>query len=248
MIKASIPIALCLLLLISCGKEGELTFMPLVVDKKECEECPKISIAIPKAVGQTKLAKTINTALEEEIISLLIFDDEITIKNLDDALISFKNGYLELKERYADETAVWEAKIEGTIRYEDATILTIELDSYLFTGGAHGDTSERFLNFDKTKGTELENWELFKSKADFLKFAETKFREQEAIPSDKSINHTGLMFEEDSFYLPENIGFTDKGIELLYNRYEVASYADGPIILTLPYVEVKPYLVAKLKS
>ena len=42
------------------------------------------------------------------------------------------------------------------------------------------------------------------------------------------------MFEEDRFSLPENLGFTPGGLELLYNPYEVASYADGPISLVLP--------------
>jgi hypothetical protein len=56
------------------------------------------------------------------------------------------------------------------------------------------------------------------------------------------------MFEKDSFYLPENIGFTKEGVKLLYNQYEVASYADGTIELTLPYNEVKKYLSTKIKS
>ena len=55
------------------------------------------------------------------------------------------------------------------------------------------------------------------------------------------------MFEEDAFYLPENIGFTPKGIQLLYNQYEVSSFAEGPIEVTIPYNEVKKYLTIKVK-
>ena len=108
--------------------------------------------------------------------------------------------------------------------------------------------TEGFLNFDKKKGTELENWELFKSTEKFEAFAEAKFREQEAIPKGESINHTGLMFEKDSFYLPENIGFTKDGLKLLYNPYEVASYDDGTIELVLSHSEIKKYLAKKPKS
>ena len=53
------------------------------------------------------------------------------------------------------------------------------------------------------------------------------------------------MFENDEFYLPENIGFTQEGLQLFYEQYEVASYADGPIILTLKYKEIEPYLKFK---
>jgi len=146
-----------------------------------------------------------------------------------------------------DEPNGWEAKIKGSISYEDAKFITIILDSYLFTGGAHGYTSKRFLNFDKKKGTEMENSELFKNTEDFLVFAEEMFRKKENIPKNKSINYTGFMFEQDSFYLPENIGFTKDGLKLLYNPYEVASYTDGPIELVLPHTEIKKFLAKKPK-
>ena len=73
------------------------------------------------------------------------------------------------------------------------------------------------------------------------------FRQKEGIPKDKSINHTGFMFEQDSFYLPENMGFTKEGLKLLYNPYEVASYADGPIEFTLTHAEIKKYLAIQPK-
>lgn len=246
--KFHITYLLAFLILTGCKKETNLTFEPNILTHKDCSDCPSVSISIPRAMEKSKLAKAINTALNEEIISLLRFDDEMEVTTLDEAITSFKKGYLDLKKRYTDEPAGWEATIEGKVVYEDASLLTIELNSYLFTGGAHGYSTQRFLNFDRVKGAELENWQLFTNKADFQRYAEQKFREQEAIPNDKSINHTGLMFEKDSFYLPENIGYTDAGVKLLYNPYEVASFADGPIILTLPYKEVDAFLVAKVKS
>lgn len=225
-----------------------MSFEPLILVDKDCADCPKITIAIPKAVKSTKTASTVNTALREEIISQLLFDDEIEVSDLDDALTSFKNGYTELKELYAEETTPWEAKIEGKVVYEDEALLTVQLNSYVFTGGAHGYTAQRFLNFDKKRGVELENCQLFQNRKAFQQFVEAKFREQEAIPAEASINQTGLMFESDRFYLPENIGFTKEGVQLLYNPYEVASYADGPIVLTLPFKDVKPFLANETKS
>jgi len=245
--KSPIFYLLGLLLLIGCSSDNNLTFETISITEKDCPDCPDVSVEIPKALQTTKLSATINAALEEELISLLVFDDEVEPSSLNEAILSFKNGYQELKKLYPDETAGWKAKIDGTVTYEDKNKLTIELKSYLFTGGAHGYSSNRFLNFDKRKGKELENWELFKDLEHFKKFAETKFRIQERIPQDDTINSTGFMFERDGFYLPENIGFTEKGLMLLYNQYEVASYAEGAIMLTLPYGEVKNYLSGKVK-
>jgi hypothetical protein len=179
------------------------------------------------------------------VISLLIYDDEIEATNIEEAIQSFKNGYLELKKMYPDEPVGWEADIEGKVTYEDKNILTIQVSSYLFTGGAHGFSATRFLNFDKAKALELETLELFNDPLEFQSFAEGKFRDQEKIPANGSINATGFMFEDDEFYLPENIGFTQEGLQLFYEQYEVASYADGPIILTLKFKELEPYIKFK---
>lgn len=239
---------LCFVLLIGCNDEHKLTFEPLIVSDNDCTECPNIAIEIPKALEPSKLTESINNALEEELISLLVFDDEFEATSVTEAIQSFKNGYGELKKLYPDETAGWEAKISGVVSFEDKNMITIALNSYLFTGGAHGYTTRSFLNFNKRKGKEIENWELFNDQDHFKKFAESKFRIQENIPQDNPINSTGFMFEQDEFYLPENIGFTEKGLVLLYNQYEVASYADGAIELVLPYAEVKNYLAKKVKS
>lgn len=245
--KTYVTYIILFLVLIGCQKEKKLTFEPLDLDETRCSECPEVAIHIPNALENSKAATTINTALKEEIIEILNYDEEVQASSIKDAVKSFSDGYWELKKLYPEEATAWEAKIEGKITYEDPILLTIELNSYLFTGGAHGYSSRRFLNFDKIKGKELENWQLFQDRADFQAFAERKFRNQEDIPLEEPINSTGFMFEKDSFYLPENIGFTKEGIKLLYNPYEVASYADGPIVLTLPFKEVEPFLV-KTKS
>lgn len=246
--KPILAYSLVLLFLFGCQNETKLAFEPFAFENESCDNCPAVSIAIPKALGQAKIAKTINNALEEELISLLSFDDEVDVNSMENAIKSFKSGYLELQELYDDEPTGWEAKIKGEISYEDANFITVILDCYLFTGGAHGYSSQRFLNFDKKKGIELENEELFKNAEDFRVFAEEMFRQKENIPKDKPINYTGFMFEQDAFYLPENMGFTNEGLKLLYNPYEVSSYADGAIELILPLTDVNKFLAKKPKS
>ncbi|CAM4166231.1 DUF3298 and DUF4163 domain-containing protein [Zobellia nedashkovskayae] len=241
--RTQVTYIILLLVLVGCQKENKLTFETLSLDETRCSECPNVEINIPKALENSKIAESINTAIDEEIIETLNYDDELEATSIKDAVQSFSNGYWELKKLYPEEATSWEAKIEGKVSYENADFISVELNSYIFTGGAHGYSSQHFLNFDKNKAKELQNWEIFKDRKDFEQFAEQKFRNQEQIPLEGPINSTGFMFESDTFYLPENIGFTEEGIKLLYNPYEVASYADGPIVLTLPFTDLKPYLV-----
>lgn len=245
--KNRIPLLLFLLLLIGCKNDDKLTFENISIHENPCDTCPLTTIEIPKALGNAKITEAINNALREEVISLLTFDDELEANTIQTAITAFNNGFKELKNRYPDEVAQWEAQIDGNVTYEDKNIITVRLRAHLFTGGAHGFNSTSFLNFNKRKGIELESWQLFEDKERFEHFAELKFRIQEDIPQGKPINSTGFMFNDNTFSLPDNIGFTQEGLQLFYEQYEVASYADGPIILNLPFNEVKNYLAFKIK-
>ena len=237
-----------MVLLIGCNQRNSLSLVTTKIEGNNCENCPLVIINIPKAMDNDRISDAINSSLQEEIIAELTFDEQDVIEDIADAIDSFVDGYKDIQKKHPEEMTVWEAKINAEVSYEDQQMITIKLDTYLFTGGAHGYGATRFLNFNKNKGTEIEGWELFIDKEDFKRFAENKFRKQEKIPQDMSINSTGYMFEKDSFYLPENIGFTQEGVKLLYNQYEVASYADGPIELILPYKEVNKYLSGEIKS
>ncbi len=233
---------------IACKNEAELSYTPLHFKSDICADCPKVEIAIFYFKGNTKIAETINSIVKKEVITQLLYDDAGKTTSIKESINSFKNRYLELKRMYLDENLNWEASIKGTVVYENKDLLTIKLETYVFTGGAHGNSISRFLNFDKKKGDQLENWQLFKDKEAFKNYAEIKFKIQEHISQSASINSSGFMFEDDVFYMPENIGFTEKGLQLLYNTYEIASYADGPISITLPYDELKSYLAIEIKK
>tara|TARA_R110000868_G_C10906378_1_gene764642 strand:+ start:305 stop:1045 length:741 start_codon:yes stop_codon:yes gene_type:complete len=242
-----LAILIVILLAFGCKKKDELSYKPLSFKSEKCADCPKVVVDIFEFNEGNELATVVNSALKKEVINQLIYDDEIKVSSIEEAISSFKNGYLELKKMYPDETLGWEADIKGSVLYENVDVLSIKLETYIFTGGAHGYSVTRLLNFDKKKNIALENWELFNDPEGFKHFAELKFKIQEDIPQNGTINSTGLMFENDEFYLPNNIGFTKNGLQLIYNQYEVASYADGPMSITLPYAEIRNYLAVEIK-
>ncbi|WP_435623813.1 DUF3298 and DUF4163 domain-containing protein [Flagellimonas sp.] len=239
--KKPIGILLFILSLLGCENDTKLTFGTFELSNRLCEACPKIEIKLPEALDDATISETVNTTLREEVIALLTFEEETEVGSVEAAVESFTTGFTDLKKKFQDEVP-WEAKINGDVVYEDDTMLTLVVNAYIFTGGAHGYNSTSFLNFDKIKATELENWELFEDEEGFTHYAESKFRIQEKIPQDENINITGFMFDGDAFHLAENVGYTPDGIQLVYNQYEVASYADGPIVLTIPFSEANKYL------
>jgi len=244
--KKILALGLCLGLL-ACESESKLTYEPLNMAGEGCDTCPKITIEVPNFLDDAPVAKAINRSLDEEIIGILSFGDGEQIDNVEKAIASFTGSYRELRDKF-DYDLPWEASVIGKVVHEDAHLITLEVVSYSFTGGAHGYSSTSYLNFDKGLGKELDLEELFGDIRGFEAYAEARFREQEKIPARGNINATGFMFEGDSFHLPVNIGYTDQGLLLIYNQYEVASYADGPILLALPYGEANKFLKHKVKT
>jgi hypothetical protein len=55
-----------------------------------------------------------------------------------------------------------------------------------------------FFTFDPSTGKSIPNVALFRDKNAFMAFAEKKFRAKYKIPANKSINATGLMFEDEN--------------------------------------------------
>jgi hypothetical protein len=150
-----------------------------------------------------------------------------------------------MQQKFPEESMGWEAKVIGSVAYQSEDVVNIKISYYNFTGGAHGFSGIRSLVIDKKDGALLTPNKIFKDVAVFSRFAEHKFRESFNIPKNHTINSNGFMFEEDKFKLPNNIIFTEKGIVLYFNVYEIASYAEGPKQLFLTFDEIKDFLKIK---
>lgn len=230
-----------------CKGEIKTEWHPREYLGKVCEACPSVRVAVPEALETTPLGRNVNRAIREEVIELLDYDETRYATGIPEAIEAFGSGFRKVQEQFPDELIGWEASIEGLVTYEDAGLLSLKLETYIFTGGAHGLSTTRYLNFGKATGEELGNDQLFSDWNALERLGEKAFREANQIPREAGINDTGFMFDGNRFHLPENMGFTAEGLELHYNPYEIASYADGPITLTLPYERVSPLLAAGLR-
>jgi hypothetical protein len=225
-----------------CADETEFSWRFREYENDGCSDCPLVSVSIPEAADSSDLALAINRGIQEEVIAILDYDDGVEAKNIQEASVSFGLAFQELKIQFPDEQMDWEAQIVGEISYEDDRLISLKINNYTFTGGAHGFSFLRFLNFDKLAGIERNAVDFFIDQAGLTKLAEIEFRKIYNLPASSGINDTGFMFEGDMFYLPENIGFSDQGVELIYNTYEVASYADGVIHIPLSWSQINEFL------
>ncbi len=233
--------------LVSCKKTEILTVQ---VEKfpldflKNCENsgCAKLEVFIPKALENEKNSIAINNEVNTTVSALLNLSETDTIATISQAIWSFNKEYQRMKKQFPQETARYEATVDGTISYQDPQIISLMFKSYIFTGGAHGNSSTTFANFVKKSGKRLTHKELFKDITKLKTLVELKFREHFKIPTGESINSTGFLFENDIFKLPSTVGFSKYGVVFHYNQYEAASYANGPLEFTISYQKLKPFL------
>jgi hypothetical protein len=239
------------LLLISCKNDSQLLVVSDSISEKytdncNSENCTQVSIDYVKVEGATSVSEIINTKINDFIITSLLYDieDEINTSEftIEKASKHFINNYKEDKKEFPDITSTYTAEISISEAYSSAKLLCFELQGFLFTGGAHGYGSVSFLNLDPTTGKTLSIEDICKNKKEFTQFVEKKFRAEMEIPRKETINSNGFWFEEDVFYLPKTIGFTEEEVIILYNPYEIASYAAGAIELRISLNEAQDYL------
>ena len=259
-----LTLLLAAFMLFSCGKDKKnndeeplteetpvLAFTTKTYYKKTslpCDDyCPSVSIKVPEAENVPVVADSINNKVFNTVRGIVYFGETpYKAANYEDLMASFMGSYEELKKEFPDDVMTgFEAKINGSVDYKTDSIINIKLNNYTFTGGAHGYEGNRSLIFDAKTGKSLKYEDIFTDVSAFRQYAEKKFREKFKIPAGKSINATGLLFEDDKFALPLNIFFKENGLLLFYNSYEISSYAEGQKELFLPYSEIDEFLKLK---
>jgi hypothetical protein len=229
---------LVLIVIISCTQETHLTFSETSFVKNENAI---VEINIPKADGDNAVSKSINSTIENLIVNAISFaEDSLIDISLNDAVIKFDSIYKAFKTDFEDSSLVWEAIIDGEVTYQSPAITCVAINSYLNTGGAHGNMNISFLNFDSQTGQLLMKDDHIKNRTKFLKLVKKHFDIKLQEPSGEA-SFDEYFFGED-FHLPENIGFSDEGVILLYNVYEIAPYSEGITEFTIPFEEALPFL------
>ncbi|MBE9601465.1 DUF3298 and DUF4163 domain-containing protein [Pedobacter sp. MC2016-24] len=127
-----------------------------------------------------------------------------------------------------------------TLEYNENGYVVINELSDDYSGGAHGNYGSSIYNFD------VQNQKLLKLndivKIDSLPLQgiiEKNFRKQYQIPEGEGLS-TQLF--DDHLAASKNFIVGSHGLSFLYNPYEVASYAQGQILVYIPYADLRKQL------
>jgi hypothetical protein len=218
----------------TCKEEKTVEFKEVA---KTTDTNKLVEINIPEASGQDDVSKAINKSIAQLVINSLNTNETAgsEFNTVEESINAFNNEYQAFKAEFPDSAIAWEAQIDGEVMYQSADVISISITNYLNTGGAHGSLTISFLNFNAQTGKLLKNEDLFEDYLAFTKLANTYFNEEIADKKE-------AYFEPDNFTLPENIGFNEEGVILLYNTYEVAPYSSGITEIHIPWKDLQTSL------
>lgn len=224
----------CFIAFFNCEEEQKTVFSDINITT---ENNGLVEVNIPEAIGNKTVTNQINSEIQKKVISALHIGnpDEVTASSIEESIIAFNDEFKAFKTDFPETSQLWEAQIDGEVMYQSPELTSIAITSYTNTGGAHGILNISFLNFDSKTGKTIEISQLFNNIEAFKQVTERYFKE---ATKDKS-----LLLDYKAFKLPANIGYSEDGLVLLYNTYEVAPYATGIIELAIPFEIAEPYLV-----
>ena len=235
--KHIIPFLIFVIFLNSCSSE----FKPATFDTITVEEPfeAEISAVYSKATGNSELSNSINSNVENAIIATLNTSENKI--NLTDVLKAFNEEYLSFRKDYAEiDEPAWELHIETELVYQSDAIITIAISTYEFKGGAHGNDKIKLLNLDAKSGKTIQINDFINDIDSFTALAKAQFIK--SLEKNKDQLTIENFFFGEAFHLPENIGFSEEGLVLIYNVYEVASYDLGYTEFMIPFDDVESYL------
>jgi hypothetical protein len=165
-------------------------------------------------------------------------------EDVEDLAEGFFSEYRKIKQDMPDYSTGWSLERNITVVYNAPQILSLEMSEVTFTGGAHPNSTTNYVSLDVSTGMMLALSDIIMD--DHMKalneIAEGEFRRIKEIPAGQGLDQAGFWFEDGKFDLNDNFAITDEGLVFYFNNYEIASYADGPTRLLIPYEELKPLI------
>ncbi|WP_400076098.1 DUF3298 domain-containing protein [Winogradskyella sp. R77965] len=231
------PFLIFLIILNSCTSESKpVTFETVSVEESFEAE---ITAIYNKASGNSDLSNTINNTIEKALISTVSTPENNKV--LKEVLSDFNSDYVSFKKDFPEESEpVWELHIETEKTFQSEEVITLAISTYEFKGGAHGNDKIIFLNLDAKSGEDLNQNDIIENQGEFKKLAQQHFIKA-LETEDENLKMEDFFFGK-PFQLPENIGYSEDGLVLLYNVYEIASFEQGYTEFVIPFEDVQSYL------
>ncbi len=233
-----------LLLLSACSQsKKENDIKVFTIEKKaewgNCDEgaCVTISFSYDSLASQNYDVDFINN------FSLTLFKNDLKQK-----FSGFKELFKKVSQKFISEyrdfindmpdyKVPWDYREKFEVIEINLPYVAAQFDFYSFTGGAHGNTTTNYYNFDVENQTILEYDKLFtdQEKSALDEIGEKILRAKYKVKENEKLTDAGFWFGKNKgFSLNGNFLILHDGLKFLFNQYEIAPYSMGQIEIFIP--------------
>ncbi len=128
-------------------------------------------------------------------------------------------------------------EIDSIYTIKDLVVIEEKQESY--TGGAHGSYSTNYLVFNVKNKKPLKASDIF----DINQLTDIAYdyflTERGFTKKQFEIEKEVYSFKDNKFHLNDNFSIDSKNVTFLFNPYEIASYAEGQIIVEIPLFKLE---------
>lgn len=209
-----------------------------------------VSAQYIQLAGESSATHSINDSLRAMVASgITDWVDSVDLAQAPAARLDLATGarlfsvsYQKMGEEGRMFGGCWELQVDCDTTFSSPAILTVRQETYTYSGGAHPNTQTRLQSFSRRTGHALQLTEVVSDTTALLGLVERAFRKQQDIRAGQDLEAAGYFLRDGQFFLPGTFGIGRDGLIFLYNPYEIAAYAVGPIQLTVPYSSLKAIL------
>ena len=124
---------------------------------------------------------------------------------------------------------VYEIIMEYNITYNNKNTISLYSDVYMFTGGAHGNTTRESQNWNLQNGKQISLASFYPDNPyfviDILKEINSQIKvKNDANPGEYFDNYCSLVLET---FNPNNYYITNDYLTIFFNQYDIAPYSTG---------------------
>jgi AAA15 family ATPase/GTPase len=181
----------------------------------------KLEIPQIKGLENRKVERSINSQFKKTVES---FKKEL--------LVEAKKAYKEA-EKAGYPFHPYEAQTTYAVHFLNCNLLSLTMDLYSYTGGAHGNTIRLAFNYDLKTGKELGYKDIFRECVDYKKViideVSKKIMSNPENFFPDALETVKNFTDEQPFYI------TKDGIVVFYGLYEIAPYVAGIQEFFIPF-------------
>lgn len=198
-------------------------------------DCPRIKVRRLLFSGRDRF----NKFLEETLVSLAELDTKQSAP--------FKTLPAFQKYFFTVAKPRWEVVLEAGVRRETPELVVVQLDSYVFAGGAHGASTTQYINWlpKVDRLLTLETMLLPNTAKQFeqaLRRQHSEWLKTNSLAQENPASYSKTW----PFTVSDNVALLAEGLAVTYDPYVLAPYSFGRPTLTIPYSELKGILRREL--